>query len=108
MNPIWKVFWVRPYICGEESDPLAIHRSEIFFKLQHDGIYTYHSEWENNQYRYRCMDCFMASGSEEYTFATRFEKAKFLREGPTQQQQDEMNEQTRQHSIMWSWARSLK
>ena len=106
MNPIWKVTWIQPAVMpqfGSES-----HVDALIFKLEHDGTYLPVPEWDNNQYRYRCMNCFAACGSDRYTFSTGYERAKHLKDGPTQQQQDEMSDHARQHEIMFVWARSVK
>jgi hypothetical protein len=80
----------------------------IIFKLEHDGVYFPVPEWEYNQYRYRCMSCFAACGLERDTFKTTFARAKFLKDGPTQEQQDQMSDHARQHSIMYLWAKGVK
>jgi hypothetical protein len=109
--PVWRVPWLRNFP-GPIDKPWRTEElqvSALVFQLEHDGT-TFQpvANWEENRYRYRCMDCYLASGSKEDSFTTGFEKAADLKTGPTNYQMDEMSDHARQHSIMWSWARSLK
>jgi hypothetical protein len=91
----------------EPSD--YIHNARLDFRLEFDGKYLPVVDWDNHKYRYRCMSCYLHSGSEE-SFATEYAKAKDLKTGPTPEQEEQIQSHThtKQHQIMWSWARSLK
>ena len=107
MNPIYKVPWLRPALISDVGT--TVYVSSLVFKLEHDGTTFQPVEnWDENRYRYRCMDCYLACGSEENSFTTEFERQKDLKDGPTNSQQDEMNDHARQHGIMWAWAKGLR
>lgn len=112
MNPIWKIPILLPVGIQQTEFEISSRRfydpPVIIFQLQHDGIYLPVSEWENNQYRYRCLSCYCACGSDKHCFVTRFEKAQHLKEGPTVQQRNQMSEHAKQHTIMYSWVKGLK
>jgi len=58
-------------------------------------------------YRYRCLSCYEASG-DSGCFCTQSEQLQRLKDGPTQDQQSQMADHAKQHSIMYAWAKGLK
>ena len=62
----------------------------------------------NYVYRFRCQDCYAASGNPE-AFTTSAHRVKDMpKDHAHPDQEQEMNEHGRQHGIMWAWARSIK
>ena len=108
--------WYYPLVfpCGIFSGPTPCSTgdistvSKILFELEHDGILRHVDEWENAQYRYYCVDCYLACGDRRNVFSTCFEEARNIKDGPSIRQLDQIRSHAKQHEIMWSWVRGLK
>jgi hypothetical protein len=108
--PIYKVGWLRPCPIGDGTSvpqPCApLNMDVIIFQLYcPDWMRT--DDHETKRVQYRCMDCYAASGNPE-AFTTGSAFATRMKDGPTDKQQGQMIDHARQHSIMWSWAKSLE
>ena len=113
MQPIWKVPWYRPIGVNEPLDTIAYY-DVLLFQLESPILLNWDYFDRHDQpdpqkfpYRYKCMSCYAASGSND-VFSTQSEQKQSLKDGPTQEQQDQMSDHARQHTIMWAWARSLE
>ena len=106
MNPIVYQYWLRPVPLGpvgtvpSPEGPLP-RLDRITFRIEPESLIA------NDRYRYICMDCYSASGSRE-AFSTDCAYIRDMKHGPTPSQQSQIGNHARQHSIMWSWAKSLE
>ena len=118
MVPIYKVPWVRSIPVGARGeidlDSLIPEIDVIIFQakspilLNWDYPYVYNCpDPRTIPYRYQCLSCYKASGRQD-VFCTQCEPLQRLKDGPTKQQQEQMQDHAQQHRIMWSWARSMK
>ena len=62
---------------------------------------------ENTLCHYYCVSCYAAGGYKEACFKTQSRAAKYMKNGPTREQQQEMQEHGEQHSIIYQWAKGL-
>lgn len=114
MNPIWKAPWYRRMFPGASYLDTNESIDVILFELEQPVIINWDYFNEKGKpdpqkfpYRYRCLSCYAASG-DRGSFVTQCEQKQAMKDGPTQEQQDQMSEHVRQHSIMWEWAKGLK
>ena len=114
MNSLYKVPWYRPFPINEQIPGAEVSINALIFQLESPALLTWdyldhHGDPDIQKfpYRYRCLSCCAASGSRD-AFTTQCEQLQSLKEGPTQEQQKQMNDHARQHEIMYLWARSLK
>ena len=108
MNRFWTTYFFEPIsiLDNPSRGPAAYaHNGKLIFQLEFDGHYLPVPEWENHKYRYRCMSCYLASGSEDFVFKTDYAKAKYMKDGPTTTQGAQMANHTQQHQIMLQWAK---
>ena len=115
MNRLYKIPWSRPIPLGEYALS-PVQYDCILFQLESasgTGVkWDYvdrlgRGDAQKFPFRYRCLSCYMASGSGD-SFSTQCEQRHLFRDGPTEAQKDQMSEHARQHSIMWAWAKGLK
>jgi hypothetical protein len=114
VNPIYKVPWFRPYPVGEQIPGAEVRIDAIIFQMELANLLNwdyldYHDRPDRQKfpYRFRCLSCYAASGDND-SFRTQCEQLQRLKDGPTQEQQDQMSDHARQHTIMYSWAKGLK
>jgi hypothetical protein len=101
VNPICRVPWHRPTPIGDVDVGEIRPMDYIVFKLETDPLIS------SKLYRYRCMDCYAACGDLRHSFVTEFDSPDYMKDGPSEDQEEEIRDHTRQHQIMWSWARSV-
>jgi len=114
VNPIYKVPWFRPYPVGEQIPGAEVRIDAIIFQMESPAVLVWdyldrHGRPDRQKfpYRYRCLSCYAASGDED-GFRTQCEQLQRLTDGPTEEQQSQMADHAKQHSIMYAWARGLK
>jgi hypothetical protein len=112
MRMIWRAVIYLPFRIplSKDVNVLRVQTSEeIIFRLTspHYGPYLA-DDIDNRIYHYYCETCHCSCGNPDEVFRTSAERAKNLKDGPTGDQQSQMSSHARQHSIMWSWARSLE
>lgn len=119
---IYRVPWYRPLgIKDEPHDPSTVWCDQIIFAPEYDTdvhfpdcfIRVWDVPW-----RWYCQDCYAACGDRRDVFKTDWVRREDLggkgsRETggfseATHDQQRQMNEHAKQHSIMWAWAKGLK
>jgi hypothetical protein len=112
VNPIFQMYLTRP-ISPPTTGVLETDLSEIVepvrltFKVENNGWSMFPTYDPTQMYRYRCESCAFASGQVPRVFRTTPDSAEKMKYGPTQEQREQINDHTRQHEIMWAWARGL-
>lgn len=104
MNPVWKIPWSRPVpITEQELSKIDCSIGYVVFQLEMNSFLK-----QNPTYIYKCYSCYAASGDREYSFETESATPEKLKDGPTENQREEMSNHAKQHTIMYQWARSIK
>lgn len=63
---------------------------------------------KTSMYRYCCQSCRYASGEFDLVFRTSPASAEKMKDGPTEDQQEQMSDHSRQHEIMWRWVKGME
>ena len=113
MIPIVRTYLTAPILLPAigvlETDPSKIVNQVILtFLVEKAGYSMFPSHNPTLTYRYRCESCNYASGSSSLVFVTTPASAKEMQDGPTEEQQEQMNDHSRQHEIMLAWVRGLE
>jgi hypothetical protein len=110
MIPIWRTALLSPPTLGVlETDMSKIVEPVcLIFKIEDSGWSMFPSYDPTKMYRYRCESCCYASGEAPWVFRTTPASAKELKDGPTQEQREQINDHAHQHEIMWAWVRGLE
>lgn len=58
-------------------------------------------------FQYVCYSCYAAYGDKQHCFATAWASRNNMRNGPIAIQHEQMKQHAEDHSVIWSWARSL-
>jgi hypothetical protein len=92
-----------------ELDPYKIVNQVILtFRVAESGYSMFPVLNPVHLYHYRCESCNYASGALGLVFRTTSASAKEMQDGPTEEQQEQMNDHSRQHEIMLAWVRGLE
>ena len=111
----------RPLGINEDLDPSVAVTNQIIFCPEYDtdvhSPEVYIKVWDV-PWRWCCQDCYGASGDRRDIFKTDWARREDLGgkgnrnaggfNEATYNQQQQMNQHAKQHSIMWSWAKGLK
>ena len=107
--------WYRPITAEiEPFDPKIAQLDRLMFIPEFDRdvlnpdlrIHVLDVPW-----RWYCQDCYAAYGSKEDVFHTDWKTRRYLTNWGTtvcSQQEQQISDHGRQHSIMWAWVRSVK
>ena len=112
MIPIWKTYIYLSYRdqIGKDASEWRVQTSgDIIFRVSSPTWGTVPAtNPDSNLYHYLCETCHYSSGNPDEVFRTSADFAKNMKNGPTGDQQIQMSVHARQHSIMWSWVKSLE
>lgn len=118
---IYRVPFFRPIGVTEEPLGSTVRCDQIIFAPEYDTdvhFPDYFIKVWDVPWRWYCQDCYAACGDRRDVFKTDWVRREDLggkgsRETggfseATHDQQRQMNEHAKQHSIMWAWAKGLK
>ena len=113
MIPVYLTYLTRPIsppIYGIfELDPSKIvEPMTLIFRVEEAGYSMFPASNPTHLYRYYCESCYYASGERERVFRTTPASTEKMKDGPTKEQQEQMSDHSRQHEIMWQWAKGLE
>ena len=112
MIPIWKSYVVRPILPSwggilETDISKILNPVSLIFRVKEADCCGFSPHGPVPMFRYFCESCRCASGSDE-VFQTTPASAKKMKDGPTPKQQEQISYHSRQHKIMWAWARGIE
>jgi hypothetical protein len=109
MIPIWQTALLSPPTIGVLETDLSktVEPVRLTFKIENSGWSMFPTYDPTKMYRYRCESCAFASGQIPWVFRTTPDSSANMKDGPTADQREQINDHTRQHEIMWAWARGL-